>query len=159
MAEIAPGFNTTRRAVTALRNAFAASSVWSSCSSVKQIVQRLRVVRLRSQRPVIGNKSRLIPAEAAQHHAVVGSKARRLAHRDGLPINRAVCSESPRTSMIRPGRFSASAARKLVKRSAYVVGIFPDAAAITRLIGAVLLEANDEWETLNRHLQNKIFSR
>ena len=34
---------------------------------------------------------------------------------------------------------------KEVKRRADVVGIFPAEASIVRLIGAVLLEANDEW--------------
>ncbi|MDX2291794.1 transposase, partial [Streptomyces roseofulvus] len=32
-----------------------------------------------------------------------------------------------------------------IKRRADVVGIFPNEASITRLIGAVLLEMNDEW--------------
>ena len=32
-----------------------------------------------------------------------------------------------------------------IKRRTEVVGIFPNEAAITRLIGAILLEANDEW--------------
>ncbi len=35
---------------------------------------------------------------------------------------------------------------KDVKRRADVVGIFPSEASIIRLIGAVLLEANDEWQ-------------
>jgi transposase-like protein len=42
---------------------------------------------------------------------------------------------------------------KEVKRRADVVGIFPCEAAIVRLIGAVLLEANDEWATQNRYMQ------
>jgi transposase-like protein len=42
---------------------------------------------------------------------------------------------------------------KEVKRRADVVGIFPGEASILRLIGAVLLEANDEWATQNRYMQ------
>src|SRR5258708_4554824 len=32
-----------------------------------------------------------------------------------------------------------------IKRSSEVVGIFPNKAAVSRLIGALLLEQNDEW--------------
>jgi putative transposase len=42
---------------------------------------------------------------------------------------------------------------KEVKRRADVVGIFPGEASIIRLIGAVLLEANDEWAIQNRYMQ------
>ncbi len=42
---------------------------------------------------------------------------------------------------------------KEVKRRADVVGIFPCEASITRLIGAVLLEANDEWQLQHRYMQ------
>ena len=42
-----------------------------------------------------------------------------------------------------------------VKRRADVVGIFPNEASIMRLIGAVLLEANGEWQTQHRYMQTE----
>ena len=44
---------------------------------------------------------------------------------------------------------------KEVKRRADVVGIFPNEGAIVRLICAVLLEANDEWQLQNRYMQTE----
>ena len=41
---------------------------------------------------------------------------------------------------------------KEVKRRADVVGMFPSEASTIRLIGAVLLEANDEWQMQHRYM-------
>jgi putative transposase len=42
---------------------------------------------------------------------------------------------------------------KEVKRRADVVGIFPGESSIVRLIGAALLEQNDEWQLQHRYTQ------
>jgi putative transposase len=47
---------------------------------------------------------------------------------------------------------------KEVKRRADVVGIFPNEGSIIRLIGAVLLEANDEWQLQHRYMQTEIMA-
>jgi putative transposase len=44
---------------------------------------------------------------------------------------------------------------KEIKRRADVVGIFPTEGSIIRLIGAVLLEANDEWQLQHRYMQTE----
>ena len=38
-----------------------------------------------------------------------------------------------------------------IKRRTSTVGIFPNEAAVARLIGALLLEQNDEWSIQRRH--------
>jgi putative transposase len=42
---------------------------------------------------------------------------------------------------------------KEVKRRADVVGTFPNEPSITRLIGGVLLEQNDEWLLQDRYMR------
>ena len=53
---------------------------------------------------------------------------------------------------------SGAGIEKEVKRRADVVGIFPGEQSIVRLIGAVLLEANDEWQLQHRYMQTEVMA-
>ena len=41
---------------------------------------------------------------------------------------------------------------KEIKRRTSVIGIFPNEAAITRLVGALMLKQNDEWAITRRYM-------
>ena len=63
------------------------------------------------------------------------SRSHVLAYRDFPPITR------PRHASTNP----IERRKVAVKRQSDVVGIFPEEDAIVRLVGAILLEQNDEW--------------
>ena len=78
----------------------------------------------------------------------LGSGYNRRAGHHSLPASKKLHSANPIERL-----------NKEVTRRADVVGIFPNKASIIRLIGAVLFEQNDEWQTASRCMQVEAFAQ
>ena len=89
------------------------------------------------------------------------NKAREDRRADGrFPRRRACLHELPQGALAADRVDKSARASHLEnKRRADVVGIFPNDAAIVRLVGALMLETSDEWAVSRRYMSLEILAR
>ena len=93
--------------------------------------------------------AKLIDACEPRHPKACGTDAPRRRRHPGLQeLSQRPLGEDTR---IQP----AGAANKEIKRRTNVVGIFPNEAAVTRLVGVLMLEQNDGWAITGRYMTLK----
>jgi putative transposase len=98
----------------------------------------------------VGGGRRRAPREAAQARRHDGCLPRRWPRLHDLPREHwaRIASTNPLERVNRE-----------IKRRADVIGIFPNDDAIIRLVGALMLETNDEWAVARRYMSLESLAR
>lgn len=137
---------------------FVTGTPWQRCRV--HFTRNLQAAVPHGARDAIAAMGRTVFAQP--DHASALTQLRKVA--DGLRgrLRAARCSKKPRKTSWRYRHLPLGHQRQVhstnplerlnkeIKRRSNVVGIFPNPAAVTRLVGAILLEQDDEWAVADR---------